>query len=456
MATNATDKLELVRFEAESFMGIDKTDKVIIDFTKMRKNRFVELAGDQGQGKTSTLIGLMYAMCGNVPLEKKRLMNSIDKDISEQLEFKHNDENYRIEVSATRISLKKEVKDGKWTVQPSPVEMIKDIFGPVGMFPMHVKEMDGRKQIKFFQDMFGSGEDASKKMKKLEEEIDNVFAERRDINRDVKTLSSALEIEPLYQNREQSEERFAKTINAEKEQKLFEELSKKKADYDKYVTSLSLLKVEQATAKEKIEELKQQLAEAENYEKQVSERVEKGEKWVENNKNIVPEFEKVSGEWLNLSKTLSDQEKWKDILKREKQLIEKQDQAIEKTGELDGLREKMLKEVKKCLPAVEGLTIKVATGLDKDDKQEGVFYLVPGKENEQGIHELSESEYADMWCKIWEVTEVPIVVIENISSFGSTFIKTLNQFVKNGGTVFYSKMDRKVKELQVEFKSKIE
>jgi len=137
-------------------------------------------------------------------------------------------------------------------------------------------------------------------------------------------------------------------------------------------------------------------------------------------------------------------------------LIEKQDASVTKTGELDDLREKMLKEVKKCLPAVEGLTIKVATGLDKEDKQEGVFYTVPGKENEQGIHELSESEYADMWCKIWEVTEVPIVVIENISSFGSSFIKTLNQFVKNGGTVFYSKMDRKVKELQVEFKSKIE
>lgn len=67
---NETDKIELVRFEAESFMGISQTDKVVIDFTSMRKNRFVELSGDQGQGKTSTLLGLMYAMCGNVPLEK--------------------------------------------------------------------------------------------------------------------------------------------------------------------------------------------------------------------------------------------------------------------------------------------------------------------------------------------------------------------------------------------------
>lgn len=450
------DVLELTTFTASSFMGIDSNLPIVIDFTSMRKNRFVELAGDQGQGKTSTLMGLMYAMCGNVPLEKKRLMNSIDKAIAEELEFKHNGEKYKIEVSSTRINLKKEVKDGKWTVQPSPVELIKEMFGPVGMFPVHVKEMDGRKQIKFFQDMFGSGDDASKKMKKLEDEIDTVFSARRDLNRDIKMLESALEIEPLFKNREQSEERFAKTINAEKEKKAFDELSQKKAAYDKHSANLDLLKIEKKSAAEKVEDLKRQLAEAEEFQKEVTDRVEKGNKWVADNKGIVAEFDKASNEWVNLSKTLADQDKWKDILKREKGLIEKQDQAMDKTSELDKLRESLLKEVKKCLPAVEGLTIKVATGIDKEDKQEGVFYLVPGKEKEQGIHELSESEYADMWCRIWEITEVPIVVIENISSFGSTFIKTLNQFVKNGGTVFYSKMDRKVKELQVEFKSKVD
>jgi hypothetical protein len=453
---NETDKIELVKYEAKSFMGIDSSSPVVIDFTSMRKNRFVEISGDQGQGKTSTLLGLMYVMCGNVPLEKKRLMNSIDKSIEEELEFKHNGENYKIEVSSTRINLKKEVKDGKWTMQPSPVEMIKEMFGPVGMFPVQVKEMDGRKQIKFFQDMFGSGDDASNKMKKLEEQISTVFADRRDLNRDIKMLESALEIEPLYKNREESEARFAKPINADKEKKAFDELSKKKADFDKYSANLDMLKIDKKSASEKVEELKKALAEAEAYEKAVSERVEAGTKWVADNKGIIAEYETANAAWVNLSKTLAEQDKWKDILKREKGLIEKQDQAMDKTAELDKLRENLLKEVKKCLPAVEGLTIKVASGIDKEDKQEGVFYLVPGKEKEQGIHELSESEYADMWCKIWEVTEVPIVVIENISSFGSTFIKTLNQFVKNGGTVFYSKMDRKVKSLQVEFKSKVE
>lgn len=453
---NEKDEIVLVKYEAKSFMGIDSSRPVVIDFSSMRKNRFVELSGDQGQGKTSTLYGLMYALCGNVPLEKKRLMNSIDNNIEEVLEFKHNDESYKIEVSSSRINLKKEVKEGKWQVQNAPVEMIKEMFGPVGMFPMHVKEMDGRKQIKFFQDMFGSGDDASKKMKKLEEEISEVFSARRDLNRDIKMLESALEIEPLFKNREQSEERFAKTINAEKEKKAFDELSKKKGDFDRYTQSLNLIKIEQEAAIENIEDLKRKLEKAEQLEATLRERVIAGEKWVEDNKSVVSLFETANSEWLNLSKTLADQDKWKDILKREKGLIEKQDQAMDKTGELDKLRESLLKEVKKCLPSVEGLTIKVATGIDKEDKQEGVFYLVPGKDKEQGIHELSESEYADMWCKIWEITEVPIVVIENISSFGSTFIKTLNQFVKNGGTVFYSKMDRKVKELQVEFKSKVD
>jgi len=453
---NETDKIEFLKYEVESFMGINKADKFCIDFSSMRKNRFVELTSDQGKGKTSVLTGIVYALCGNVPLDRKRLMNSIDNAISEDLDFVFNGDKYKIEASSSRINLKKELKEGKWQAQTSPVEMIKEMAGPIGVFPMQVKEMDGRKQIKFFQDMFGSGDDASKKMKKLEDEISEVFSARRDLNRDIKTLQGALEIEPLYINREQSEERFAKTINAEKEKKAFDDLSQKKSAYDKNCTNLDLLKIEKGTASEKVKDLKRQLAEAEAYEKEVTDRVEKGDKWVADNKGIVAEFEEAQSKWINLSKTLADQDKWKDILKREKGLIEKQDEAMEKTAQLDKLRESLLKEVKKCLPAVEGLTIKVATGIDKEDKPEGVFYLVPGKEKEQGIHELSESEYADMWCKIWEATDVSIVIIENISSFGSTFIKTLNQFVKNGGTVFYSKMDRKVKELQVEFKSKVE
>ncbi len=453
---NEKDEIVLVKYEAKSFMGIDSSRPVVIDFSSMRKNRFVELSGDQGQGKTSTLYGLMYALCGNVPFEKKRLMNSVDNGIDTVLEFKHNDENYKIEASSTRINLKKEVKEGKWQLQNGPVEMIKEMFGPVGMFPMNVKEMDGDKQIEFFQKMFGSGDDATKRLKKLKEDRKSIYNDRRDLTRDQNTLKSALDANPLYANYEASLEKYKTPVIIDTEKAKYEQIKKDYDQFNKYNEGVEKLKEAKSDSDDLIESLKTQLAAAEAASKELGERIEKNEKWLKDNNSIIQKFKKADAEWVEVAQMAADYTNWQNVLKQEKQYMLLIEKTTDLTAEIDKKDIEILKETKKCLPAVEGLTIKVATGIDKEDKPEGVFYLVPGKENEQGIHELSESEYADMWCKIWEMTEVPIVVIENISSFGSTFIKTLNQFVKNGGTVFYSKMDRKVKELQVEFKSKVD
>ncbi len=159
---------------------------------------------------------------------------------------------------------------------------------------------------------------------------------------------------------------------------------------------------------------------------------------------------------MNLSQTLTDYNKWNDIQKKEKVLIEKQEESATLTGELDELNEKILKATNDCLPKVKGLTAKVATGIDKNGKPEGMFFLVPGKKEAQPIHELSETEYADMWCEIWEAIGTQFIFIENMSSFGDSMVTTLNQFVKNGGTVFYTQQNRKQEELSVTFKSKID
>lgn len=446
------DLLELELFEANSFMGISKSHPIVIDFTGKRKNQnVVEFFGDQGQCKTSTLCGILYAMGATFSLDKKKLMNSTDGAIDVNLKFTYNEEQYHVIAKSNRIDLKKLNDDtGKWSPVDSPVAMLRSIFGPVGMSPFSVKELRGKDQIKFFQDMFGSGEDASKKIQKLEADIDTLFSQRRDINRDAKALSASLELEPLFQNYEKSQQRFKTTVSAEKEKKAFEALAEQHKQYEKAEATLSTLEDDIMGYDMEIELLREKLAAAEKNRTEAMARKEKGEKWIADNKDIPKKYEAAQKEWMNLSQVLADQEKWKTILKREKELIEIQDAATTATGQLDELNQKLLKAVQSCLPKVDGLSIKVATGLDKADKPEGVFY------NDKPIHELSESEYVDLWCKIWDAAGVSHIFIENISSLGSGAVATLNQIAKNGGMVFATRMERKQKEMTVAFKGKID
>jgi hypothetical protein len=455
--SNESNILELEEFTATSFAGISSSHPVVIDFTKRRKNQnIVEFTGDQGAGKSSTLMGILYAMGATFDIDKKKLLNREDGALDVNLKFTYDGDQYQVVANDKRTELKKLGENGKWKTEDSPVAMLRKIFGPVGLSPFSLKSMKGKDQIKFFQTMFGSGEDASKKMQAVEKEIDEKFSLRRDVNRDVKALSSALELEPLFQKYEASQERFKTVTNAEKEKKKFDDLAKKKADYDRYKANLDLLKAGLTDTQSKIQRLKAELAAAEAEEIEVSERIEKGNKWMEDNEIILSDYEAANKEWLNLSQKLADYEKWKDILRREKQLNEKQELAVTYDGELVDLREKLLKLTKSCLPKVEGLTVKVAAGLDKTDQPEGVFYTVPGKEDEQPIHELSQSEFESMWAKILVAADMNFLFFENLSDFGSMTLGLFNELSKEGIIIFGTRTNPSIKEMGIAFKTKIE
>src|SRR5688572_22806879 len=265
------EKIELISYDGKSFKGNSKNDSVFIDFSKMRKNQgFVELMAKEGKKKTSTLTGIAYAMGAELSLDKKRLFNSLDNDLDEELIGKKGDQEYKVEVSASRISVKRKVNDEKWKPadDDTPAEMVRKLFGPVGLFPMNVQQMKGRQQIEFFQGMFGSGPDASKKMQKLENDINTKYYKRRDINSEATLLKGALEVEPLFQNYEASLKKFANPISAEKEKKQYEEKAKNNSDYERYKTNLELLKVELTDTQVHIANLKKQLEAAEKQEKE--------------------------------------------------------------------------------------------------------------------------------------------------------------------------------------------
>jgi DNA repair exonuclease SbcCD ATPase subunit len=297
--------------------------------------------------------------------------------------------------------------------------------------------------------MFGSGEDASKKMKKLEADIENVFQARRDVNREIKALKGTLEMDVLYQNYEKSQNRFKAAPNPKKEKERMDAISEKKAAFDKAKTTLSSLEAQLESSDESIKELEERLDAERKNNAALRQRVDTGKKYIKENSGVEKEYEVANDSWLNISKEMAEYEKWKSVIAKEKELFEREDAAQGATGQLDSLRDQLLKLTKQCLPKVDGLTIKVAAGLDKEGQQEGIFYT------EQPIHELSESEYTAMWCRIWDAAGVSHVFIENISSLGTDAVNVLNTIAKNGGMVFATKMDRKTDDISIAFMSEI-
>lgn len=188
----ANELLELEEITINSCMRIDSSQPMVIDLKNRKKGQnLVEFVGNQGVGKTSSLIGIVMLMGGTIGIEKKDLFNNVDEDINLNEYFTYEGEKYYTEIKKGRLSVVKQLDEAadKWSKPiDEPMTFLKKIFGPVGLSPLSVREMDGAKQIKYFRDMFGSGEDASKKQLKIEADLKKVFDERTENNKEIKSL----------------------------------------------------------------------------------------------------------------------------------------------------------------------------------------------------------------------------------------------------------------------------
>lgn len=449
-----SETINLERFEAKSFMGIDKSKPVVIDFTKRKKNqKIVELVGDEALCKTSTICGILYAMGAAFDINKKQLFNTTDGKLDVSLKFSYDGAKYEVIVADDRISLKKYDEDSeKWKKEDEPVATLKKIFGPVGLSPFALRTMRGKDQIEYIQELFGSGEDTKKKHRQIESDYDDLFAKRRDVNREIKNLKGALAAEELYQNYEKSQEAFKTPIAADKEKAAYEEIAKKNREYLNYKENVLPSKKSALVSKQReIAELEQRLAAAKKEEKDISAAVEKAEKWVDDNKGVPAQFKKADIDWMNLSNKLADQRKWTDILQKEKDLKAFEKASDKATSQLDDLDLQMLKLTSSYLPKIPGLKLKVRPSIDKDKEEVGLFF------NDFTMAQLNESEFAKLWAQIFIEKEMSFLFFENLNSYGSGAINVINELAKEDGVlVFGTRMERKLKHLEINFNSKVE
>lgn len=446
------NELTLKRFEAKDFLGIDMSNPIVIEFDNARKGQNItRLSGDQGVGKTSTLTALMYVMGAAFNVDLKTFKNVKDEKIDVNLEFEHNGEKYVVTASGAngRIVLKKYFGEAdKFVSIGEPKQMLKTIFGNLGVSPMFLKELAGKKQIQWFKDTFGDNPRINKQEEEIVSKLKVKEDSRREVNRDLKLITGALETNPLYQNYENNLKKFEKPVVAENEKKKFEAITEKKKSFDKYSGALDDLKEEKEINDKHIVSLKQQLADAEKESKELEKRIEDGKKWVEDNKAVVKEYEVAEKEWLDMAKKVAEYANWKTVLDQEKKLMECQDKSQTYDGEIDELRKDLMELTQKYLPKIKGLEVRVKVGLDDED--EGIYF-----ENKT-LAQLSESELWGLFLQIWDAKGVRFVFCENISSLGSDAVAILNGLAKEGAHVFATEMERKKKEIQVTFETKIQ
>lgn len=449
MSTN--NDLILQDFTATSFLGISSDSPVVLDFTNHKFKGVTILKGDQGVGKTSTLTALMLMMGAAFEIEMKNFNNLKDETTKLDLPFVYQGTNYHATLSAGRLTLKKQYKEanGKWMAEGSPKEMLRLIFGTLGVSPMFLKSMEGKKQIEWFKKTFGKDEDASRKELNKIKELKEVTEQRKETNREIKALKGWLDVNDLYNNYEASLKKFEKPVNATAEKKRFDELSNKKDLYNQYVNTQDSKRATLRDQQNDIADLEKKLAEAKEIELALKESIEKGDQWLVDNKSIPADFEKANKEWLNLSTKMSEEKTWKEVLAKEKEYNAKLADNIQENDKIDKLRTDLLKITKSYLPEIPGLEVRVKVSLDDED--EGLYY------QNKTLAQLSESELWDLFIKIWEDNDVRFIFCENVQDLGSDAVKTMNRLVKEKKVrIFGSEMDRDQKEMQVTFAAKVE
>lgn len=448
-----TEVVNLERFEANSFMGIDSSKPIIIDFTKRRKNQnVVEFVGDEALCKTSMICGILYAMGAAFDIKKNQLFNKKDETLDVNLKFTYEEEKYEVVVSGDRLTLKKYNEEAdKWSKEDEPMSTLRKIFGPVGLSPFVLRSMKGKDQIEYVQDLFGSGEDTKKKHKELDTAYDTLFNGRRDVNRDIKNLKGSLEVEPMYQDYEKTQGKFKTPPNARKEKEALDELTGKNNEYEKAKSGIEGLRQAETRQKSAIKELEAKLAAEKKALELTEKRLQEGNRYLNDNKDVAEKYAAANSAWINLSKTMAEYDKWNGILKKEKELYELEKASLKATGQLDDLDLQMLKLTSSYLPKIDGLKMKVRPSIDKDKEEIGLFY------NDMTMAQLNESEFAKLWAQIFVKKEMNFLFFENISSLGSGAVSVINELSKEEGVmIFGSRMDRKKKSLEINFNSKIE
>lgn len=432
--------------------NIDKTGPVVIDFSQ---SKMVGATGDQEVGK-SNLLELFLMACGQnggdevVELMKNRDSEKIDLDLS----FVGKDRaNYDVKVKNGAITVTKEGEVSR----SGNVGLLKQQLGIIGVSPLTIKDADIDKKVKWLATYSTRGaEEYEKDMKKNKDGQKVSKKARADANKIAKGCKEYLATEG-YLNKDgdidekkwkESEAKFKKKVDIKE---VSTRLKAAELDADKYLRAEEKLKghkLRRPSEAQRIKDLETQLEAAKKVLAQTDRDITTGEKYLEDNKIDKTKYEGVKKEYENVSKDAIAYDKWQDVKKKKSEM----DEAEDLSQKADAKEKDLLKQQQELqweiIPDIKGVEIILEDTHEDEGEQKKAGFYYKGLEAAQ----LSNSEWFGLVMQILKKNKIEVLIVDDISQFGSKFMETLEGLVKSGCHVIYTEMSRGQEQLIIEYK----
>lgn len=456
---------ELKKISINSFKGIAPNSPVIIDFNDMDKN-IVYLQGDQHEGKTSTLEGIMWLMGASLGVNIKEMYNH-KNPIDEEMEFEHEGREYKVIASADKIVVKS-LREGdgntkdKWVNEPSPKDLLQKIFKKC-IIEQKFQYEKPEKQIEWVANLFPLPKEVDVdgemvNVKSFITQTKDKIKEMKDVTRpkignEMKSYETILKSNPLYAEYQEKGEALEKEIKkldkGQDKLEKFKTTSEKHQQYNTAISGLKSLEEDKVRYDKELQELNKQMEEIklkiELKKSEVSgveKRIQDGKEYIDKNKGIVKQYEDA----LELQKSsnettlrIDNYEKMKENLKM---YNEKSDQYQKIDAEIKETIAGIKSFVADYIPKIEGVEV-----ISEEEMEEGVvtkeigIYL-----NGVNLRTLSGSEYVTTMIKIIHAANSNFIFIDNLATYGTETIEYINHLAKEiqpqGGVVFASELQR--------------
>ncbi len=455
--------LKFIQAEVEDYAGISGDKAIVVVFPDGQP--IMEATGDQGVCKTSLLAALKTALGGEEPANA---INSKTKKKSISLQFEFDGEIYKTRQTTNSFSLTKIQEGPGGKLIQSEIKKPKDVLSSlikVGVSPEFLsKKKSGEEQVKWIKELAKSNPELAEKEAVSKKKYDDAYAERTEVNRDVKSLLATLTTSGYYIWDDENKvlhpsDKFSADGNVvaaapdgdvelkaeyEAAAKLNNELVSANVRLEQLESNKNIAIKNQEDIQREIERLTMGLTEQKNKEVEADEAIVKARAYIEERKDAPVRLQKVNTDLQNSANIALMRKALWDAAVSAGKYKEKEAKQQELNNTLVDAQTEIAELAKAYTPAIEGLEVEIGNNID-NKRPIGVYY------KGTNISYLSESELWDLCLQVWKISGVSVVFIENSSSLGTDAINRVNWFAENGGKVFISTLSRGYRELVVSF-----
>lgn len=452
----------------EDLKEVDNENGLVIIFPE--GYQYIEIEGNQGVGKTSLIECIKEATGGEAQANTEHItmeegkMPVTDKKYKDR--FWGSDGNlYNLRVTKSTITLERievdehgePIKNAKGkenaSIMKTPKTMLQQIIGPAGISPMALKNMNGAKQVAWIRSLFNLDVEAQKLELEIKDKYEKAYKARTQANNEYNRLENVLSSNDYYIRAEHWQKYFDETKYEDLEKKVSGVIEKKN-QYDNAIAGIPTLKTQAVTLKTDIDDLQEQIRQlqlkldAKTADlKTLSDRIAAGEKWIEENKGVVEDFENLADARKEASEFKAHEQAFKNMQEEKKNMDHQADEKIRLTHLVDEYAQLKKNYIKQFTPEIEHFEVCIK---DEGEPREGLFYKgLP-------LAILAESELWELATQLWKAMGVKIIYVDNVSSLGSGAIAKFNDFLSSGGAyIFGTKMNRNEDALKISFHNKM-